>query len=192
MQSDAIEVTGDMEFTDEHKKYFSYLLDKMIPKLREANNPKLEQALDNLEYNTKKVQDGTIEVATYVQWTKFDCYSIVEAAPDDLEGLDFIKEVMGTINEFFGIQLEEADVDAILKEKAEGKNLDWDKSIVDLLKLLEKDSSLSARKKYALALGYPEEEIGKAGSAEFNIWLHGRIKSELSFNEGNWPATLDA
>ncbi|MEM6885223.1 MAG: DUF3597 family protein [Verrucomicrobiota bacterium] len=180
-----------MEFTDEHNKYFNYLNDIIIPKLREQNDPKLELSLDNLFYNTQKVQDGTIEIATYVQRTKYDCYTIVQAAPEDLEGVSFLKEVLETINEFFGVKLEEADVDAILTEKAEGKDLDWDVSIVDLLKLLEKDSSLSARKEYALKLGYPEEEMSKAGSAEFNIWLHKRIKSELAYNEGQWPATMD-
>jgi len=180
-----------MEFTDEHLKYFNYLNDKIIPKLREQNDPKLELSLDNLYYNTQKVQAGTIDVAVYVQRTKYDCSEIVDAAPEDLEGIAFLKEVLGTINEFFGVQLEESDVDAILTEKASGQNLDWDVSIVDLLKLLDKDSSLSARKAYALKLGYPEEEMSKAGSAEFNIWLHKRIKTELAYNEGQWPASLD-
>ncbi len=180
-----------MEFNDEQIKYFNYLTEKIIPKLREASDPKLEQPLDNLFYNTQKVQAGTIDLATYVQRTKFDCFTITEAAPADLEGVEFLKKVLGEINEFFGVKLEEADVDAILTAKAEGKDLDWDKSIVDLLKLLGKESSLSARKGYALTLGYPEEEMSKAGSAEFNMWLHSRIKTELSYNEGNWPATLD-
>ncbi|MGF1678530.1 MAG: DUF3597 family protein [Candidatus Methylacidiphilales bacterium] len=180
-----------MTFNDEQQKYFSFLIEKIIPKLREANQPKLEQALDNLHYNTRKVQAGEIDIATYVKWTKFDCFTIVQAAPESLEGVAFLKEVLGKINDFFGVKLEEADIDALLTEKAKGKKLDWDKSIVDLLKLLDKDSSLSARKKYALALGYPQEEMGKAGSAEFNIWLHSRIKSELAYNEGHWPATLD-
>jgi hypothetical protein len=180
-----------MEFTDDQKKYFNYLTEKVIPALRAKSDAKLEQPLDNLFYNTQKVQDGSIDVATYVQRTKYDCYVITEAADGTSEEVTFLKKVVGDINEFFGVKLEEADINAILTGKAAGKNLDWDKSIVDLLKLLDKESSLSARKGYALALGYPAEEMSKAGSAEFNMWLHSRIKSELSYNEGNWPASLN-
>lgn len=79
------------------------------------------------------------------------------------------------------------DVDAILSAQAEGKDLNWRTSIVDLMKLLGIDSSLANRKELATELGYTGE---LDGSAEMNIWLHKAVMRELAANGGKVPADL--
>ena len=79
------------------------------------------------------------------------------------------------------------DVDAILSAQAEGKDLNWRTSIVDLMKLLDIDSSLANRKELAQELGYTGE---LDGSAEMNIWLHKAVMRELAANGGKVPADL--
>ena len=70
---------------------------------------------------------------------------------------------------------------------AEGKNLNWRTSIVDLMKLIEVDSSLDNRKELARELGYTGE---LDGSAEMNLWLHKATMRELVANGGKVPAEL--
>jgi 3-oxoacyl-ACP reductase-like protein len=81
------------------------------------------------------------------------------------------------------------DVAPILDAAAakSGQKLDWRKSIVDLLKALDIDSSLAARKELADELGYTG---AKDGSAEMNIWLHKAFLKKLSENGGKVPAEL--
>lgn len=81
------------------------------------------------------------------------------------------------------------DVEAVLEEKARhaGQTLDWRHSIVDLLKLLDIDSSLTARKELAEELGYSGE---RNGSAEMNLWLHKAVMRALEQNGGKVPANL--
>lgn len=69
-------------------------------------------------------------------------------------------------------------VEAALDRKAAAgsQRLDWRHSIVDLMKLIGQDSSLSARKQLAQELGYTG---ALDGSAEMNIWLHHRVMSKL-------------
>ncbi|WP_293698975.1 MULTISPECIES: DUF3597 domain-containing protein [unclassified Sphingopyxis] len=81
----------------------------------------------------------------------------------------------------------EIDVDAILTAEAAGKDLNWRTSIVDLMKLLDIDSSLANRKELATELGYTGE---LDGSAEMNIWLHKAVMRELAANGGKVPADL--
>ena len=71
------------------------------------------------------------------------------------------------------------DVDAVLTEMAREKNrtnLNWQNSIVDLLKLLDIDPSLENREQLATEFGYTGE---KGGSAEMNIWLHKKVLEQL-------------
>ena len=81
------------------------------------------------------------------------------------------------------------DVTALLDGLA-AKNrekLDWRKSIVDLMKLLDMDSSLTARKELAAELDYP----GDTGdSAKMNVWLHKEVIKKIAANGGNVPADL--
>lgn len=62
------------------------------------------------------------------------------------------------------------------KAAAANQRLDWRNSIVDLLKLIGKDSSLEARQKLAKELGYTGD---LNGSAEMNIWLHSKVMEQL-------------
>ncbi|MNN16214.1 hypothetical protein D3C81_1293470 [compost metagenome] len=68
------------------------------------------------------------------------------------------------------------------------EKLNWKVSIVDLLKLLDLDSSLSARKELATELGCPAEKMGD--SAQMNMWLHKTVLQKLAANGGNVPAEL--
>ena len=82
------------------------------------------------------------------------------------------------------------DVEAVLTGIAQRKGgpaLNWRTSIVDLMKLLELDSSLDNRKELATELGYSG---AKDGSAEMNIWLHKAVMRELEKNGGTVPADL--
>ena len=81
----------------------------------------------------------------------------------------------------------EVNVEANLAEMAQGKNLNWRTSIVDLMKLLGIDSSLDNRKELARELGYTGD---LEGSAEMNIWLHKATMKELAKNGGKVPAAL--
>lgn len=83
-------------------------------------------------------------------------------------------------------------VDVVAKmealSKANPEKLNWKVSIVDLLKLLGLDSSLSARKELAAELGCPAEKMGD--SAQMNMWLHKKVLQKLAENGGNIPAEL--
>ena len=83
----------------------------------------------------------------------------------------------------------DVDVDAILAQAAAGKSeqLNYKTSIVDLMKLLDLDSSLDNRKELATELGYTGE---KDGSAEMNIWLHKAVMKKLEENGGKVSADL--
>jgi hypothetical protein len=81
------------------------------------------------------------------------------------------------------------DVDAVLADLAskKGEKLNYQTSIVDLMKLLDLDPSLANRKELATELGYTG---AKDGSAEMNIWLHRRVVEELEKNGGKVSAAL--
>lgn len=81
------------------------------------------------------------------------------------------------------------DVTAVLDDLAANhkEKLDWRRSIVDLMKLVGIDSSLSARKELAKELDYP----GDTGdSAKMNVWLHREVIKKLAANGGEVPADL--
>ena len=81
------------------------------------------------------------------------------------------------------------DVDEVLADLAakNGQKLNYQSSIVDLMKLLELDPSLDNRKELATELGYTG---AKDGSAEMNIWLHKAVMKELEANGGKVSAEL--
>ena len=82
------------------------------------------------------------------------------------------------------------DVEQVLTQIASEKgdaDLNWRTSIVDLMKLLDLDSSLANRKELATELGYTGE---KNGSAEMNMWLQKAVMKELEKNGGKVPAGL--
>jgi len=68
------------------------------------------------------------------------------------------------------------------------QKLAWKTSIVDLLKLLELDSSFAARKELATELGCPDDLMGD--SAKMNVWLHKTVLQKIADNGGNIPSEL--
>ncbi len=85
--------------------------------------------------------------------------------------------------------MDQVDVEAILNSKlqASGQQLNWRTSIVDLLKLLDLDSSLQSRKELAAELHYTGDT---SDSASMNIWLHRQVMNKLAANGGKVPADL--
>jgi len=83
------------------------------------------------------------------------------------------------------------DVFHVLNDLAEKnpQKLNWKTSIVDLMKLLNIDSSFQNRKELAKELGYTGDPND---SASMNIWLHKRVMQELEKNGGKVPASLSA
>ena len=82
------------------------------------------------------------------------------------------------------------DVGAVLAQISTDKgnpDLNYQTSIVDLMKLLGIDSSLSNREALATELGYTGE---KNGSAEMNLWLHRATMQQLADNGGRVPANM--
>ncbi len=82
------------------------------------------------------------------------------------------------------------DVVAQLEERAAAnpQKLNWRVSIVDLLKLLDIDSSLAARKELAAELACPAELM--SDSAQMNMWLHKTVLARIAENGGNIPQEL--
>jgi hypothetical protein len=83
----------------------------------------------------------------------------------------------------------QVDVAAVLSDLA-SKNkekLDWRNSIVDLMKLLNLDSSISARKELAKELSYTGNTND---SATMNVWLHKQVMIKLAENGGKVPDSL--
>jgi Domain of unknown function (DUF3597) len=81
------------------------------------------------------------------------------------------------------------DVAAIVDKAAAatGEKLAWRTSIVDLMKALNLDSSLNARKELAKELKYTGDTND---SATMNIWLHKQIMTKLAANGGKLPADI--
>jgi Domain of unknown function (DUF3597) len=84
---------------------------------------------------------------------------------------------------------QKVDVGAVLDKAVKDKKqkLNWKTSIVDLMKALDLDSSLAARKELAKDLHY----TGDTGdSATMNVWLHKQLMIKLEANGGKVPADL--
>ena len=71
---------------------------------------------------------------------------------------------------------------------ANAQKLNWKTSIVDLMKLLDLDSSLASRKELATELQCPANLM--ADSAQMNMWLHKAVLRKLAANGGNIPQDL--
>lgn len=81
-----------------------------------------------------------------------------------------------------------ANMDRLQKASKE-KGLDWRKSIVDLMKILDLDSSLKARQDLAKELHYTGDT---KDSGTMNVWLHKQVMIKLAENGGTVPAELKA
>ncbi len=81
------------------------------------------------------------------------------------------------------------DVEAVLSKMAadNSQKLDWRRSIVDLMKLLDLDSSLAARKELAQELKFAGDTND---SASMNIWLHKQVMQKLAESGGKVPDSL--
>jgi hypothetical protein len=81
------------------------------------------------------------------------------------------------------------DVAAIVDKAAaaKGEKLAWRTSIVDLMKALDIDSSLGARKELAKELGYTGDTND---SATMNVWLHKQVMAKLAANGGKLPSDI--
>jgi hypothetical protein len=81
------------------------------------------------------------------------------------------------------------DVAPILDKAVAAKKekLEWRTSIVDLMKALDIDSSLGARKELAKELGYSGDT---SDSATMNVWLHKQVMAKLAANGGKLPADI--
>ncbi|MBR0783274.1 DUF3597 domain-containing protein [Bradyrhizobium iriomotense] len=82
------------------------------------------------------------------------------------------------------------DVAAIVDKAVaahKGEKLEWRTSIVDLMKALDIDSSLAARKDLAKELGYSGD---MNDSASMNVWLHKQVMSKLAANGGKLPPEI--
>jgi hypothetical protein len=81
------------------------------------------------------------------------------------------------------------DVAAIVDKlvAAQKEKLEWRTSIVDLMKALDIDSSLAARKDLAKELGYSGD---MNDSASMNVWLHKQVMSKLAANGGKLPPEI--
>src|SRR5215831_5915305 len=88
-----------------------------------------------------------------------------------------------------GKAMSRAEVEAMIASIAGSKHeqYNWRQSIVDLMKLLNLDSSLNARKQLAQELGYTGT---LNGSAEMNIWLHQQVMTKLAESGGAVPDSL--
>ncbi|MBP0443643.1 DUF3597 domain-containing protein [Roseomonas sp. SSH11] len=88
-----------------------------------------------------------------------------------------------------GAPAQPVDVEAVLSQMAaqNPQKLNWQTSIVDLMKLLDLDSSLAARKELAGELGYAGSTDD---SATMNIWLHKQVMRKLAENGGRVPESL--
>jgi len=86
-------------------------------------------------------------------------------------------------------KLQNVDVEAVLTELAskKGGGGNWRTSVVDLLKMLDLDSSLSARKQLASELNV---HAGADGTAEQNIALQKAVMSKIAENGGKVPDSL--
>ena len=101
---------------------------------------------------------------------------VASARQHDARDVAVIGGKLESLNEF---------LDGLAAKNSE--KLDWKKSIVDLLKLLDMDSSVPARKQLATELHYPGDEND---SATMNVWLHKQVLRELSEHGGKIPPDL--
>ena len=81
------------------------------------------------------------------------------------------------------------DVEAVLSDMAKKnpEKLNWRTSIVDLMKLVGMDSSLTARKELAQELNYTGNTTD---SASMNMWLHKQVMRKIAESGGKLPADM--
>ena len=186
--------------------FANHILQKVVPSLQ--GNPAVATYVSNLDANSKKflgqMPGETLDAKTYGERTKSDLAGIAAALGSNA-GAD-ISSSLASVAERFGVAPAAAvaavasahvgggstvafDVGAALAARADeaGEDLDWKNSVVDLLKLFGKDSSVGARRTYMTMLGL---DGGAAGSADGNTALHGALLKTIAANGGNLPSNL--
>jgi hypothetical protein len=115
--------------------------------------------------------------------------AVATASSSRLEKDDVVSP-MGASKGAAPTPISEVDVVANLEKMAVANpaELNWKVSIVDLLKLLDLDSSFDARKELATELECPAELMND--SAKMNTWLHKTVLRKLAENGGNIPKEL--
>jgi hypothetical protein len=95
----------------------------------------------------------------------------------------------GTASSAGAAPAQTVDVAPILDKAvaAHKEKLEWRTSIVDLMKALDIDSSLAARKELAKELGYTGDTND---SASMNVWLHKQVMAKLAANGGKLPPEI--
>ena len=113
-----------------------------------------------------------------------------EEAPETEQSASTVAPVEASDTAEPASTISEVDVVSKLEGLADShaEKLNWKVSIVDFLKLLGLDSSLTARKELAKELGCPTEKMGD--SAQMNMWLHKTVLQKLAQNGGNIPPDL--
>ncbi len=138
--------------------------------------------MEKLGFLKKKAVDSVVEPAQVAEVQQ----KVEEASQQIIQTTEQVKdEAKETVQT---VQVDVKDVCEELAKKA-GMKLNWNSSIVDLLKLLGIDSSLENRKKLAEELQCPKELIG-GDYAKMNIWLHKAVMKELAKNGGKVPEEL--
>ncbi|MCB1232215.1 MAG: DUF3597 domain-containing protein [Verrucomicrobiae bacterium] len=149
------------------------LFSKLMGKVFGSKDEAKEEVTETAETATETVAEATVEAGEAIV-TEVETAGQAPAPEPEPEPMS------------------QVDVEAMLDEmeKNHPEDLDWKLSIVDLLKLLDLDSSYGARKEMALELGYSQEDIDGKGSAEMNIWLHKQVMKKIAENGGKLPADL--
>lgn len=111
------------------------------------------------------------------------------AAPAEAGGATPAEKGDATAPASAAMAMNQVDLEKVMNERAAaaGQKLNWRTSIVDLMKLLDIDSSLAARKELATELGYTGD---MNDSAAMNIWLHKQVMRKVAENGGIVPADL--
>ena len=127
----------------------------------------------------KAPHDGAFYCFRWLKWRSSDTPAVAADAPG----------AAAAAAAAAGVANQQVDVEAVLNGLAANnpQKLNWRTSIVDLMKLLDLDSSLQERKDLATELGYTG---AKDGSAEMNLWLHKQVMNKLAANGGKVPADL--
>ncbi len=184
--------------------FANHILQKVVPSLQ--GNTWVATYVANLESNAGRflgqVPGETLDAKTYGERTKADLAGIASALGSNTSG--DITSCLAQVSERFELAAPAAapataqagggstvafDLNSVLGAKAQaaGEALDWKRSVVDLLKLYGKDSSVSARKHYMAALSL---DAGTAGTAEGNEALRTALLKTLAANNGNLPSNI--
>jgi len=120
---------------------------------------------------------------------------ILKAVMDSTHATDVVKsvteklETAATGTTPSSPALKREDIETILQrmDNEQSEDLEWENSIVDLMKLLNLDSSLRSREHLAHELGYTG---ALDGSARMNNWLHAEVMKRLAESGGKVPDSL--